>query len=940
MACHQAHPAFDTCSLCEFDPFVRNHFFTGKMMGAGEFSAETRYHGEKLRHHNVRLHGWGVVCGLEVLQHPSIDCRKRYVVVSPGSALDCCGHEILVVDEETVDVGQHPDVLKLARDSQRHTLQVCVRQRECPTEEVPVLYDECGCDDSKCAPNRILESFQFEVRVDPPLSRADLAGAPALGAFSTSTLHGVTGFEPAAAGKVVVVDPADAARVIVVDPGRRSMQSVSLPARARALALARAGDLFYVVTDTSDANARAEVHVYRTADGSEVPPAAAVRKVPGTTAASVLMAVTTTHAQRALAVLDQATGNLHVWRPDAAHGIEDAPQAPVALIAGLGALTARADGTAGYAIHAATDKVKRWDFAAAPANVAGLPAGVAALAAFDLGTDEMLAAAVPGETRLYVVNLTTPAAAPPPLDLQHPPLFVGAVVDPDGVWLHVLETEGGHAWVQGVFLPAAGAPPLVSAARAADGGSGIVLLFGQGQAGLLDLAAVAQSDCADHLWKQLKACPGCDEPDCVVLATLTNYRPGAEILKPGEAPADATIAPARIDNRMGRRMLASTATLQAWLQCLHLKGGVPGPAGPAGNDGRPGLDGNPGADGLGLYPDLPKILDIGWRHEDQVPITRFMQIFAGLYDETTGAINRAAVEKRLLDRQDIPPFTLYFNQRMTGVTVRTMSVAFDIPMVTLGNNNVPLMQGVYWPIDLRMFGEIVPVQAAGLTTPHTAEGCPFAACFMPRYEFFSRNGQMAWPLFLVWYLTLVSWAAGQPQPGAPPIPPERRIDLLPVVRIELKGEFVYAPGVAGAYSQLAVLDGDNVGGRVGLNEVRGGDVLGGKNPSGNLTQGGRFESWFMLTGGDPIATGPMSNAVRTVAAALDPERLFAAVPTPIVADFATEDTLAAAGVRRALARKIVAERRKAPFKGTADFRRRLSLSDDDWKSVKDRLFIP
>ena len=46
-----------------------------------------------------------------------------------------------------------------------HTVQLCIRYRECPTEEIPVLYDECGCDETQCAPNRVLESYAFDVRV-------------------------------------------------------------------------------------------------------------------------------------------------------------------------------------------------------------------------------------------------------------------------------------------------------------------------------------------------------------------------------------------------------------------------------------------------------------------------------------------------------------------------------------------------------------------------------------------------------------------------------------------------------------------------------------------------------------------------------------------------------------------------------------------------------
>jgi len=133
-----------SCPQCEFEPFVRNHFFTGKMMGAGEFVTEAQYHAEKMRHHNVRLHGWGVVCGLAVHQHPSPECRKRYVIVEPGTAIDCCGHEILVPQREIVDVAQHPAVQKIAGDGKLHTLQLTICYRDCPTEDVPELYDDCG----------------------------------------------------------------------------------------------------------------------------------------------------------------------------------------------------------------------------------------------------------------------------------------------------------------------------------------------------------------------------------------------------------------------------------------------------------------------------------------------------------------------------------------------------------------------------------------------------------------------------------------------------------------------------------------------------------------------------------------------------------------------------------------------------------------------------
>ena len=158
-----------SCPACNYGPFTRNNYFTGKLMVERDFTDETRFHMEKLRHHEQQLHGWGVVCGLKVKPHPTEGCRDRFVCIEPGSAVDCCGHDIIVRDEQCIDITQLPGFAELRAkdDKEGHPLQICVRFRECPTEEIPVLYDDCGCDDTKCAPNRILESFEIDVIVDP-----------------------------------------------------------------------------------------------------------------------------------------------------------------------------------------------------------------------------------------------------------------------------------------------------------------------------------------------------------------------------------------------------------------------------------------------------------------------------------------------------------------------------------------------------------------------------------------------------------------------------------------------------------------------------------------------------------------------------------------------------------------------------------------------------
>jgi hypothetical protein len=136
-------------------------------MLARDFVDEQRYMVEKLRHHNQHLHGSGVVCGLKVVPHDNPECRDRFVCVEPGTAVDCCGQDIVVCEKECIDLLAHPKIkaLKDKADNKPHILKICIRYRECPTEDIPALYDECGCDDARCAPNRILESFELDVEI-------------------------------------------------------------------------------------------------------------------------------------------------------------------------------------------------------------------------------------------------------------------------------------------------------------------------------------------------------------------------------------------------------------------------------------------------------------------------------------------------------------------------------------------------------------------------------------------------------------------------------------------------------------------------------------------------------------------------------------------------------------------------------------------------------
>ena len=89
MHMHSSKNGSQACPECEFTSFTRNHYFTGKLLVERDFREEQRYYMDKLRLHQHRLHGSGVVCGLLVKQ-ASPGCRDRFVCIEPGLAIDCC----------------------------------------------------------------------------------------------------------------------------------------------------------------------------------------------------------------------------------------------------------------------------------------------------------------------------------------------------------------------------------------------------------------------------------------------------------------------------------------------------------------------------------------------------------------------------------------------------------------------------------------------------------------------------------------------------------------------------------------------------------------------------------------------------------------------------------------------------------------------------------
>lgn len=152
-----------SCSVCDVPYFERNNYFYGKLMTVRDFFAEQCYFNGKRWLINRMILGWGVVCGLDVV---SKDNDPTKVIVKPGLAIDCCGRELLVCEDQVVDLVPQEsecDKPKVQTEQKEQKLLICLEFYDCKTE--PVHTPPVACDQKEKGEfNRIRDSFVIRVK--------------------------------------------------------------------------------------------------------------------------------------------------------------------------------------------------------------------------------------------------------------------------------------------------------------------------------------------------------------------------------------------------------------------------------------------------------------------------------------------------------------------------------------------------------------------------------------------------------------------------------------------------------------------------------------------------------------------------------------------------------------------------------------------------------
>jgi uncharacterized repeat protein (TIGR01451 family) len=172
------------CFQPELVKLERVHYFPRQLLTADDMIADQDYFRQKLRRHNRFLHGWGVVCGLEVTAEPSANTPWR-VKISDGYALGPYGDEIFVAEPVYLDLAEcgpgaatspcEPSLLLTHVSATGGQVFVAIKYAECLAQPVRAMPAGCACEDEACEYSRIRDSFQIECLTElPPLPPATL----------------------------------------------------------------------------------------------------------------------------------------------------------------------------------------------------------------------------------------------------------------------------------------------------------------------------------------------------------------------------------------------------------------------------------------------------------------------------------------------------------------------------------------------------------------------------------------------------------------------------------------------------------------------------------------------------------------------------------------------------------------------------------------------
>ncbi len=594
---------------------ARNHYFTGKLLVERDFTDEQSYMLEKQLRHNAGLHGAGCVSGLRVKQHPEPARQRSFVVIEPGIALDRHGHEIWVRQEEFFNIRQYLNETVAAAtltDAKEHTLQILARYKEYFTEQVPAFFDDCG-DGTSSQPNRVMESYDFAVALDPP-SRQRLLDTVTLTWQETLHIGHISRVAIDAANHryyiLTTVENASTLYAYRTDTKTPSLlASQALQVEASDLALSPDGTRLYVAV-------RQQKSVLVLDTGRLGNTQSLINELPavGVPSAAVRLAVSPRDGY--LYVLDVGRRSVTPWRTginQRSDDVDDYQHRPIRVGNDAHCIVASPDGKWLFVANGGDRTISVID--ATRHEQAPILLRVAPIVPYALAVAD-----TPDGLKLYIADHANKTITILALELRSNPPFtqlgkahvtgseqpIDIAVSPNGRWLYVLlmgkdgngsiqsidayRLEQGQAGVTGESLLVGSSP------------HALVLIHSQhhlyvvnhGNVEAQDIGGIStievyEESCEDLFMHTLDGEVGSvEDEEGIVLATITGYKFGSNVLD------------TQIDNLSDRHILPGTDLMTDMLRCILANGG---------GKGRRGEEGPPGRDGAGIETVLATIVD-------------------------------------------------------------------------------------------------------------------------------------------------------------------------------------------------------------------------------------------------------------------------------------------------------------------------------------------
>jgi hypothetical protein len=157
----------------------RPRYYARQLVTPDDLTLEQDYFRARLRRHNRYLHGWGVVCGAQVVNAFQVGAngqqqnRPWKVIVKAGYVLGPYGDEIFIEKDQCVDVrklcvtpepSDEDECLEaqpVPADSENETRWLAIRYVEDKSRLIRVPVGGCGCEDNTCEYTRFVDRYQI-----------------------------------------------------------------------------------------------------------------------------------------------------------------------------------------------------------------------------------------------------------------------------------------------------------------------------------------------------------------------------------------------------------------------------------------------------------------------------------------------------------------------------------------------------------------------------------------------------------------------------------------------------------------------------------------------------------------------------------------------------------------------------------------------------------